>query len=248
MLYAFHVADPAVSGFDCASDCEGAAARLRVERDALRAKRDGSTPGSICAPRQQDAASELHLSSRFLRASLAAIAQESSESERRAADAERELVEWKKIKFMRDRVGESFSGMILNATKYGLFVELDDLFVEGLVPLQKPGNAGRRPVHVSGEHAADHRGALGAKVFGGRAGAGGAGSRGCGGEAAAVFDPRRGASRKTGSWRKGKGKQALREEKRAKAARKKRRRRRGRARRRGSIGRRRRAAEEEKKR
>ncbi len=71
--------------------------------------------------------------------SLAAIAQESSESERRAADAERELVDWKKIKFMRDRVGESFSGMILNATKYGLFVELDDLFVEGLVPLQSLG-------------------------------------------------------------------------------------------------------------
>ncbi len=70
---------------------------------------------------------------------LAAIARESSESERRAADAERELVEWKKIKFMRDRVGEAFSGMILNATKYGLFVELDDLFVEGLVPLQSLG-------------------------------------------------------------------------------------------------------------
>ena len=70
---------------------------------------------------------------------MAAIARESSESERRAADAERELVDWKKIKFMRDRVGESFSGMILNATKYGLFVELDDLFVEGLVPLQSLG-------------------------------------------------------------------------------------------------------------
>ncbi len=71
--------------------------------------------------------------------SLAAIAQESSENERRAADAERELVEWKKIKFMRDRVGEAFSGMILNATKYGLFVELDDLFVEGLVPIHTLG-------------------------------------------------------------------------------------------------------------
>jgi len=70
---------------------------------------------------------------------LAAIARESSESERRAADAERELVDWKKIKFMQDRVGEAFSGMILNATKYGLFVELDDLFVEGLVPMQSLG-------------------------------------------------------------------------------------------------------------
>ncbi|MGA7885787.1 MAG: RNB domain-containing ribonuclease, partial [Acidobacteriaceae bacterium] len=70
---------------------------------------------------------------------LAAIARESSENERRAADAERELVEWKKIKFMRDRVGEAFRGMILNATKYGLFVELDDLFVEGLVPVHTLG-------------------------------------------------------------------------------------------------------------
>src|SRR5271170_4021327 len=66
---------------------------------------------------------------------LAAIAQETSQNERRAAEAERELIEWKKIKFMRDRVGEDFDAMILNATKYGLFVELDNLFVEGLVPI-----------------------------------------------------------------------------------------------------------------
>ncbi len=66
---------------------------------------------------------------------LAAIAQEMSQCERRAADAERELIEWKKIRFMQDKIGEEFSGIILNVTKYGLFVELDDLFVEGLVPL-----------------------------------------------------------------------------------------------------------------
>lgn len=72
-------------------------------------------------------------------ADLALIARESSDNERRAADAERELVEWKKLKFMRDRVGEDFGAMILSATKYGLFVELDDLFVEGLVPIQSLG-------------------------------------------------------------------------------------------------------------
>jgi len=72
-------------------------------------------------------------------ADLSLIAQECSETERRAADAERELVEWKKIKFMRDRVGEDFDAMILSATKYGLFVELTDLFVEGLVPIQTLG-------------------------------------------------------------------------------------------------------------
>jgi ribonuclease R len=68
-------------------------------------------------------------------AELAQIAEESSEAERRAADAERELVEWKKVRFMQDRVGEEFAALVLNPTKYGLFVELTDLFVEGLVPI-----------------------------------------------------------------------------------------------------------------
>jgi ribonuclease R len=63
------------------------------------------------------------------------IAVESSQSERRAADAERELIEWKKIKFMQDRIGEDFHAIILSVTKYGFFVELDDIFIEGLVPL-----------------------------------------------------------------------------------------------------------------
>ena len=63
------------------------------------------------------------------------IADESSQSERRADDAERELMEWKKVKFMEDRVGEDFDGLIISVTKFGFFVELTDLFVEGLVPV-----------------------------------------------------------------------------------------------------------------
>ncbi len=63
------------------------------------------------------------------------IAEESSQSERRADDAERDLMEWKKVKFMQDRVGEVFDGLITSVTKFGCFVELTDLFVEGLVPL-----------------------------------------------------------------------------------------------------------------
>ena len=63
------------------------------------------------------------------------IAEESSQAERRAAEAERELMEWKKVKFMQDRVGEDFDGLITSVTKFGFFVELTDLFVEGLVPL-----------------------------------------------------------------------------------------------------------------
>jgi ribonuclease R len=63
------------------------------------------------------------------------IAEESSLSERRADDAERDLMEWKKVKFMQDRVGEEFDGLVTSVTKFGFFVELSDLFVEGLVPL-----------------------------------------------------------------------------------------------------------------
>jgi len=68
-------------------------------------------------------------------AELAQIAEETSQTERRAAEAERELVEWKKVRFMEDKVGDEFAALVLNPTKYGLFVELTDLFVEGLVPI-----------------------------------------------------------------------------------------------------------------
>jgi ribonuclease R len=63
------------------------------------------------------------------------IAEESSRAERRADDAERDLMEWKKVKFMEKRVGEDFDGLIISVTKFGFFVELTDLFIEGLVPL-----------------------------------------------------------------------------------------------------------------
>jgi len=66
---------------------------------------------------------------------LKQIADETSQTERRAAEAERELVEWKKVRFMQDRVGEEFAALVLNPSKFGLFVELTDLFVEGLVPV-----------------------------------------------------------------------------------------------------------------
>ncbi len=66
---------------------------------------------------------------------LAQIAEETSQTERRAAEAERELVEWKKVRFMQDKVGEEFAALVLNPAKFGLFVELTDLFVEGLVPI-----------------------------------------------------------------------------------------------------------------
>jgi ribonuclease R len=72
---------------------------------------------------------------------LPEIAAECALSERRAAEAERELVEWKKVKFMEERVGEDFDALIISTAKYGLFVELTELFIEGLVPIDTlPGD------------------------------------------------------------------------------------------------------------
>jgi ribonuclease R len=68
------------------------------------------------------------------------IASACSLTERRAAEAERELVEWKKTKFMVDRVGDEFRALVISTTKYGMFVDLEELFIEGLVPLESlPG-------------------------------------------------------------------------------------------------------------
>jgi ribonuclease R len=91
----------------------------RAEKGSSARRRLSSTPigGPISEP-------ELH-----------EIAESSSQSERAAAEAERELLEWKKLKFMEQRVGEDFDGLIVSVTKFGFFVELTELFIEGLVPL-----------------------------------------------------------------------------------------------------------------
>jgi ribonuclease R len=118
----------------------------RLVRDLIRAGADtrgGAILSSDPQPWRQDTKSvtnrnrrpEAYASEPIPEPELAAIAAESSQAERRADDAERELMEWKKMRFMEDRVGEDFQGIILSCTKYGFFVELDDLFIEGLVPI-----------------------------------------------------------------------------------------------------------------
>ncbi|MDQ3009575.1 MAG: RNB domain-containing ribonuclease, partial [Acidobacteriota bacterium] len=64
---------------------------------------------------------------------LELIAQESSERERAADAAEKEIDEWRKAVFMAERLGEEFDGMITNVRDFGFFVELDKFFIEGLV-------------------------------------------------------------------------------------------------------------------
>ncbi len=68
-----------------------------------------------------------------LLAGLAVMGEETSARERRAMEAERDVVELKKVQFMRDKVGNEYMGFITGVTAFGLFVELEELFVEGLV-------------------------------------------------------------------------------------------------------------------
>jgi hypothetical protein len=63
-----------------------------------------------------------------------------SERERRAEQAERESLLWKKIVFMRDKVDREFDAYVTGVASFGVFVTLKDYFVEGLVPITALGN------------------------------------------------------------------------------------------------------------
>ena len=62
-----------------------------------------------------------------------------SETERRADDASRDVENWLKCYYMRDHVGRTFSGSITGVVPFGLFVTLDDYFVDGLVHISELG-------------------------------------------------------------------------------------------------------------
>ena len=75
-------------------------------------------------------------SSEYAMEQLIQLANDTSFTERRAAEAERELIDWKKARFMEERLGDEFDGQVVAVTDSGLWVELDELFVEGLVPVE----------------------------------------------------------------------------------------------------------------
>src|SRR5712664_1197238 len=85
---------------------------------------------------------------------LEEIAEETSEAERRANGAERELMDWKTAQFMEEHLGEEYDGLIISVQKYGCFVELFDVFVEGLLPVNALEEAtGARCVYREKDHA-----------------------------------------------------------------------------------------------
>ena len=85
---------------------------------------------------------------------LGEIASETSEAERRANGAERELMDWKTAQFMEAHLGEEYEALIISVQKYGCFVELFEVFVEGLLPINALEDAaGTRVVFRERDHA-----------------------------------------------------------------------------------------------
>lgn len=68
------------------------------------------------------------------------IGMQCSAAERKADEASWDVVDWLKCEFMQEHVGEEFTGIITGVTGFGLFVELEDIFVEGLVHVTALGN------------------------------------------------------------------------------------------------------------
>ena len=66
---------------------------------------------------------------------LEKLCKHSSEIEKRASDAERASIKYKQVEFMLNKIGEHFDGHISGLTRWGIFVELADTKVEGMVPL-----------------------------------------------------------------------------------------------------------------
>jgi ribonuclease R len=81
----------------------------------------------------------------YRRGELEAISVETSETERRAETAERELMAWKTAQFMEQHLGEEYDALITSVQKFGFFVELTEIFVEGMVPID-------RIEELTGEH------------------------------------------------------------------------------------------------
>jgi ribonuclease R len=93
--------------------------------------------GTIAGAKPGKEAETVAMLGPYRRIELEEIASESSEAERRAEAAERELMEWKTAQFMESHLGEEYEALIISVQKFGFFVELIEIFVEGLVSIDR---------------------------------------------------------------------------------------------------------------
>jgi ribonuclease R len=97
--------------------------RLQKNSNQHTARPGAAPPAKLSAEMQAWEAAGLHCSA----------------NERRADEASRDVEAWLKCRYMRDRLGEEFSGVVSAVTSFGLFVTLDDLYVEGLIHITELG-------------------------------------------------------------------------------------------------------------
>jgi ribonuclease R len=108
-----------------------------------------NTPSATASASPRDAEAVL-----YSHKHLEEIASESSEAERRANGAERELMDWKTAQYMEQHLGEEYDALIISVQKFGCFVELFEVFVEGLLPINALEEvAGARCVYRERDHA-----------------------------------------------------------------------------------------------
>jgi ribonuclease R len=102
-------------------------------------------PGDKRGAKKPGAASAANVNAAKARQSAEVLAWEAagvhcSACERRADEASRDVEAWLKCYFMRDKLGEEYSGVVTAATTFGLFIQLEALFVEGLVHISELGS------------------------------------------------------------------------------------------------------------
>jgi ribonuclease R len=108
------------AGAAATGDAAAARGAAAVGADQGAAGEAGRRGGSECPPAER----------------LPEIAEHASVTERRAEQSERDLLQWKKVRFLAGRAGERFHGRITGVQPFGLFVQLEDFRVDGLVPIR----------------------------------------------------------------------------------------------------------------
>lgn len=91
-------------------------------------------------PKQQDQNQGHELLKRYSLSKLTAIGQQSSMTERNADMATRDVTDWLKCEYMQSKIGNHYTGVVSSVTNFGLFVRLNEVYVEGLVHVTELGN------------------------------------------------------------------------------------------------------------
>ena len=145
-VHPFHLAHSPLSGFNRASHSEVGArtSRHQASKPQIRSRATQWSKTAAAALAVQNEEAKL-----YSQHQLEEIATETSEAERRANGAERELMDWKTAQFMEQHLGEEYDALIISVQKYGCFVELFEVFRGRLAPHQRPGRSRRHPCRFS---------------------------------------------------------------------------------------------------